>query len=123
MSLNEAITEGLMVTAVGLIIVFSVLAILMIALMIMKAVFYKPVKKVETIKKEVKTVEQPANIQTSVSVGKQDDYEIIAVLTAAIAASLNTSVSNLRLKSYKRVGTNSPAWNRAGVSEMINTRL
>lgn len=122
MSLNEAITEGLMVTAVGLTIVFSVLAILMVALMIMKAVFYKPEKPTEPVKKEIKSVE-PVAPQTSVVVNKQDDCELIAVLTAAIAASLNTSTYNLKLKSYKRVGAASPAWNRVGVSEMINTRL
>lgn len=122
MSLNEAISEGLLVTAVGLIIVFAVLAILMVALNIMKVIFYKPTKAAEPAKKEVKPVEA-APVQQSVSQSKQDDCEIIAVLTAAIAASLNTSTYNLKIKSYKRVGTNSPAWNRAGVSEMINSRM
>ena len=36
MSLSEALGEGLMVTAVGLIIVFSVLIILMLVMMAMK---------------------------------------------------------------------------------------
>ena len=122
MTLNEAITEGLLVTAVGLIIVFAVLAILMFSLMIMKTIFYKPEKPSVSVKKETKVEEMSAS-QTPVVVSKQDDFEIIAVLTAAIAASLNISTYNLKIKSYKRIGANSPAWNRAGVSEMINTRF
>jgi len=122
MTLNEAITEGLLVTAVGLIIVFAVLAILMLSLMIMKTIFYKPEKPTESVKNETKVAEVSAS-QMPVVISNQDDFEIIAVLTAAIAASLNTSTYNLKIKSYKRIGTNSPAWNRAGVSEMINTRL
>lgn len=122
MTLNEAITEGLLVTAVGLIIVFAVLAILMVSLMIMKTIFYKPEKPSQPVKNETKVAEMSAS-QTPVVISNQDDFEIIAVLTAAIAASLNTSTYNLKIKSYKRIGANSPAWNRAGVSEMINTRL
>ena len=121
MSLNEALTEGLMVTAVGLIIVFSVLAILMIALLIMKAVFYKPVKVPEPAKQDTKPTNSAAEAPDTAV--KQNDLELIAVLSAAIAASLNTSAYNLKIRSYKRIGTNSSAWNKAGVSEMINSRL
>ena len=42
MSLLEALGEGLQVTVIGLLIVFSVLIILMIILMLMKVVFYRP---------------------------------------------------------------------------------
>ena len=48
---------------------------------------------------------------------------LIAVLTAAIAASLNTSTYNLKIKSYRRVDTQKPAWNRAGITETINNRF
>lgn len=125
MSLNEAISEGLLVTGVGLLIVFSVLIILMLALMAMKALFYKEPQKV--VKEDVKSSNvsvasvQPATVENNSN--KTDDKEIIAVIAAAIAASLNTSVSNLKIKSLKRIGNNSPVWNKAGVNEMINSRL
>ncbi len=124
MSLNEAISEGLLVTGVGLLIVFAVLIILMLALMAMKALFYKaPDKAVKDESKPNNTSVsvQPAAAQSNIT--KTDDKELIAVIAAAIAASLNTSVSNLRIKSFKRIGNNSPAWNKAGVNEMINSRL
>ncbi len=122
MTLNEAITEGLLVTAVGLIIVFSVLAILMIALIIMKKVFYKPDKSLSEKDKDVSIENLP--VADSETLTKETDCsEIVAVITAAIAATLNTSVYNLKIRSYKRVSNSSPAWNKAGVSEMLNTRL
>ena len=52
-----------------------------------------------------------------------NEEELIAVLTAAVAASLNTSTYNLKIKSYRRVGNNAPAWNKAGVRETINSRF
>ena len=122
MTLNEAITEGLLVTAVGLIIVFAVLAILMVSLMLMKSIFYKPEKSDKPVKNEIKPAETVINKTSSIE-KKQDDFELVAVLTAAIAATLNTSTYNLKIKSYKRVGTSISAWNRAGNSEMLNTRM
>lgn len=121
MSLNEAISEGLMVTGVGLLIVFGVLIILMLALMAMKAIFYKDPED-EKKKDNVNPSEKaPSEVQNTAVC--TDDSELIAVLTAAVAAVLNTSTSKLCIKSYKRVGNNAPLWNRAGVSEMLNTRL
>jgi len=52
-----------------------------------------------------------------------DDEELIAVLTAAVAASLNTSTYKLQIKSYRRVGNSAPAWNQAGLQETINSRF
>lgn len=124
MSLNEAISEGLLVTGVGLLIVFSVLIILMLALMAMKALFYKDPNKAE--KEEIKPNNVPVSVKPAAvesDVVKTDDKELIAVIAAAVAASLNTSVSNLKIKSLKRIGNNSPVWNKAGVNEMINSRL
>ena len=120
MTLNEAITEGLLVTVIGLIIVFAVLSILMFALMLMKIVFYK--EKSKNIDKKQRIDESEIISIPSIN-ENNEDLEIIAVLTAAIAASLNTSTYNLKIKSFKRSNDKASAWNKAGVSEMINTRL
>ena len=116
MTLQEAISEGLAVTGVGLTIVFSVLLILMVVLMVMKKIFYKePAQKIET--KIVEAAPAPAPVKTT------NDEELIAVLTAAIAASLNTSTYNLKIKSFRRIGSSSPLWNKAGVTESISGRF
>lgn len=121
MSVAEALSEGLQVTVVGLAIVFSVLIILMLVLMAMKAIFYKPNKTEKALQpeSEIKT----ANTSAQAKENDMDESELIAVLTAAIAASLNTSTYNLNIKSYRRVGNSSPSWNKAGLTDVINSRF
>ncbi len=112
MTVQEALSQGLSVTGVGLAIVFAVLIILMLVMILMKKVFYK---------------EQPAKVQAKAvpveTVVADDDEELIAVLTAAIAASLNTSTYNLKIKSYRRIQSSNPTWNRAGIEETIGSRF
>ena len=117
MTLAEALSEGLKVTVVGLCIVFSVLIILMLVMMLMKVVFYKdPSKAVKEVKAEPE--------MTTAAVSEDiDETELIAVLTAAIAASLNTSTYNLNIKSYRRIENTSPAWNKAGLRDVIDSRF
>lgn len=117
MTVQEALAEGLSVTGVGLSIVFSVLVILMLVMMLMKKIFYKdPAKAKKSAPKAA-----PAPV-IKAEEKKVDEGELIAVLTAAIAASLNTSTYNLQIKSYRRIENNKPLWNRAGVTETINSR-
>ena len=118
MSISEALAQGAETAVVGLGTVFAVLIILMIVLYIMKAVFYKEQKPVKT---QVAPVEPEP-----VAEAKTDDIdegELIAVLTAAIASSLNTSTYNLQIKSYRRVGKKRSAWNGAGIRETIDNRF
>ena len=120
MSVTQALLEGLKVTVVGLTIVFAVLIILMIVLMLMKVIFAKEPKKQAAVQ-EVKPA--PAAPVQSAAEDDIDDEELIAVLTAAIAASLNTSTYNLQIKSYRRIGNGSPAWNQAGLRDTIDSRF
>ncbi len=116
MTIQEALAEGLSVTGVGLAIVFAVLVILMLVMILMKKIFYKePQKTAAPAPAQIKA--EPAVVEAKV-----DEGELIAVLTAAVAASLNTSTYNLQIKSYRRIGSNKPLWNRAGVTETINSR-
>ncbi|MBQ7572643.1 MAG: OadG family protein [Clostridia bacterium] len=116
MSISEALAQGAETAVVGLGTVFAVLIILMIVLHIMKAVFYKEPKPVET---QVVEPEPVAEAKTD----DIDEGELIAVLTAAIASSLNTSTYNLQIKSYRRVGKKRSAWNGAGIRETIDNRF
>lgn len=118
LTVSDALAQGLQTTIIGLSIVFGVLAILMIVLMLMKVFFYKEEQKTED-----KTVQEVKTAPAKMVVEEEDEEELIAVLTAAIAASLNTSTYNLQIKSYRRIGNNNPAWNRAGINDTINNRL
>ena len=117
-TLAEALSTGGKVTVLGLAIVFSVLIVLMLILMLFTVIFYKDPKK-KTVK-----VEETAPVQTvEVSEPQMNEEELIAVITAAIAASLNTSTYNLQIKSYRRIEDKKPAWNKAGLRESINNRF
>ncbi|HCS75682.1 MAG TPA: hypothetical protein DIW17_17640 [Clostridiales bacterium] len=50
-----------------------------------------------------------------------DDDELIAVITAAVAASLNRSTHSLVVRSIKQVPACSPAWNRAARLDLTRT--
>ncbi len=112
MSLQEALSQGVSVTGIGLLIVFSVLIILMLVMNLMKKIFYKEPQKA-IVTDAITYVEEEA----------EDEDELIAVFAAAISASLNTSTYNLKIKSYRRTSNSVPTWSRAGVDETINSRL
>ena len=104
---------------VGLSIVFSVLIIIMLVLYAFGAVFGE--KKKAPAQQANKLPEAAPVKETKKA--DIDDEELIAVLTAAVAASLNTSTYNLQIKSYRRIGNGAPAWNRAGLNDTINSRF
>ena len=121
MTLSEALGEGLQVTAIGLIIVFSVLIILMLVMMLMKVVFYRP--EGEGKKAAAPAPAEAAAPAPAAAPAAMNDDELIAVLTAAVVASLNTSTYHLNIKSYRRIENTSPAWNKAGLRDVIDARF
>jgi len=68
------------------------------------------------------TVESIKSIEIETDV--EDDAELIAVITAAIQASLvKAGISpecKIVVKSFKRVGSDSPVWNSTGREELLN---
>ena len=109
LSLSEALAMGGQTTVIGLAIVFAVLIILMIVLSLFKVIFYK----------KPKTQAAPAAAPAQAAPVEEETAED----TDAVAASLNTSTYNLRIKSYRRTDNKMPAWNKAGVTETINNRF
>lgn len=90
----DNIVQALAVTVFGILIVFSVLIILMVILNVMK--LFAP-----SAEDEAKPEPEVAPVE--VQEKTEDDCEIIAVLTAAVAASLGVKSSGLVIKSYKRL--------------------
>lgn len=54
---------------------------------------------------------------------EEEDEVLIAVITAAIAASLNTSMHNILVTNITRVNDSTPVWGRAGRSDVMNSRF
>ena len=120
------INEGLAVTVIGMIIVFAVLILLWAILEGMRLVFHRPNEKSTTSNNAVNSNSQPeqqSNINNGQDVEDEDEDELIAVLTAAIAASLNQSTYNLKIKSFRRIGQASPVWNTVSRKEQIENKL
>lgn len=112
--LLEKLSQGLPIAIIGYVMVFVVLAILWGIIELMRVILTPKKPKVA----EVKPVED--SVQNIVEEEQVDEGEIVAVLTAAIAASLNTSTYNLKIKSFKRIDTKNNAWSNASRNDAIN---
>lgn len=96
MTLAERMQHAGTGTVIGVATVFAVLGLLLIILFLMQYIFSpKKEKKAETT---VQSVIQP------VAQVKTDDNEIIAVITAAVAAMFDAKgiKTNFKIKSFKR---------------------
>jgi len=120
-SYGESIFNGLIVVVVGVLAVFGVLATLWGVLALFKIVFYDIPEKKKAEKQKMLEIVAPAPaapVEKPAPV--QDDSQLIAVITAAIAAYTAESGKALpfRVVSYKRVrGAN--GWNGADENETI----
>ena len=116
--LLEKLSQGVPIAIIGYVMVFVVLAILWGVIELMRIILSPKKAKKDNVKvEELKTVE-PA--QPVVEEEQVDECELVAVLTAAVAASLNTSTYNLRIKSFKRIDTKNNAWSNASRNDAIN---
>ena len=108
------ISQMVVITLMGLLIVFSVLSVLWAVIEIMHAIVSKIENKAnggkDAEKKSVAAEAQTANAVAEA----EDENEIAAVIAAAIAAFTSgengPSTYNLRIKSFRRISTRS-AWN------------
>lgn len=112
MTMNERLSEAGVMVVLGMLMVFSVLAIIMIVLMIMERVFANKGKS-EAPKKEAAPKVAPAPVPAPVV--QQDDGAVIAAITAAISLMLAESgdatyQGGFRVVSFKRSNRNTP-WN------------
>ena len=113
---GDAIKYALEMTLLGMGMIFSVLAILWGALAIFKLVFARPKK--EKKNSEAPKSEPAVNVTAepvAAPVAATDDSELIAVLTAAIAAyeaeqNPNAAPANFRVVSYRRAN-GGRSWN------------
>ena len=120
-TLGNALTYGGMVTVIGLLVVFTGLALLIVVLMLM-AQFFKAFGKSQQKRAEAKQARREAKkpaeekpavapaapVETVEAEEVVDDTELIAVIAAAIAA-YEPDGKKLVVRRVRRVG----GWNRA----------
>lgn len=98
----SAFLEGIPTFILSVLVVFVMLELLIIAIVLLgKLVTYvaNKSKKIEVVKPEIKTIEEVIQNQEEI----QDELELIAVITAAIAASIGTSSDQLKVRSLRKV--------------------
>lgn len=122
MSLLDKLGQGVPIAIIGYVMVFVVLAILWGFIEIMHVILTP--KESKNKKKEDAKISQNSlvenKIENVVETEQVDESELIAVLTAAVASSLNTSTYNLRIKSFKRIDTKNNVWANASRNDAVN---
>lgn len=116
---TEMMGYGLIVTLMGMGIVFLVLIGLSYMLDVLK-LFSKAgsaEKKTELVK--VENIEETAEVVNS---STEDEGELIAAISAAITAFMGSN-SNLIVRSINRVEGNTPAWAKVGRQDQMLNRL
>ena len=123
LALSERIEYALQGTVTGLLMVFAVLALLAVVVSLSKVVFYdiprkrqqRAEKKAEN-EKETVVAEESVPTPAASAPAQTSDGELVAVITAAIAAAIQSGeygdefASGFRVVSFKRVNTT--AWNK-----------
>lgn len=121
MTAGEKFSAAMITTGLGMGITFMALLLLWGVIIVMTKVLNQDKKKAP-----VNIVEKPAIIETVAVEETEEDgisAELVAVISAAIAASMNTSIHNIVVRNVVRTGNHSPAWNTAGRQEQMNTRF
>lgn len=120
LSLGERLLTGLPVLIIGMLAVFAVLSILMGVLSLFKIFFYDmPEKKKTSLKEAQEKAKKDSTEVVPVIIGEEseeNDTELIAVITAAIAA-YNSGKGNalpFRVVSYKRARS-AKGWNNGAM--------
>ena len=62
-------------------------------------------------------------VEQDIEIEEQNDEELVAVITAAVAASLGLNMPDINVKSIRRVPQNSLAWSEMGKREQLLNRL
>jgi len=112
----EWLEEGLVATINGVGTVFFVL--ILIAMVISLFKYIDKINISNLLKSAVKKTEPVETSQTNdlmISTSKtsqEDEAELIAVIVAAIAASLETSSDQLQVRSFRRINPTHTLWNR-----------
>lgn len=113
--------EGGTVTLLGLLIVFVCLILIILIVVIMSSIMKERPKRKEP-EAEVRFEEEIHKPLPEVPTVEVENLELVAVITAAVAAFMGESPSKLVVRSYKRVSPDS-AWARAGRSAQIYNKF
>lgn len=111
---GEIISYGVVITIEGMLVVFAILILIMLTIYAMS--LFSGEKKVKKAAEAPAAPVQPVEAEEDTV----NEEELIAVLTAAVAACMGTSSSSVNIRSYKKV---SSAWGNAAKREVLDNRI
>jgi len=111
---------GLITTILGMGITFVALIILQFIISWMDKLLNQ--QKLETTPAEA-TGPITNKLPASQKEQAMDDNELVAVIAGVIAMKMKTSVENIVIKNIVKLEDRTPAWNRAGIIEQMNSRF
>lgn len=114
--------DSLIITVFSMAVVFLGLIVLAMLISVLKNIGGEK-KEVATTKEPVAPIKTKEPIVEKIKETNVNDEELVAVIAAAIAASLGVSVPEVNIKSIRRIPQNSPAWSAAGRQEQIYGKL
>lgn len=116
--MKDLILEGVVYTIMGIVIVFAMLVVIMIVIKAMQLFSGAEAPQKKEAPAPVKQEEispAPENKQND------NNEELIAVITAAVAAAMGKSSSGFIIKSYKKLSGSE--WNKIGRREALDNRF
>lgn len=115
-----SIGDSLIITVFSMVVVFILLIVISIFISILKNIGGEKKKKVTTVAPPtiIKEVEAKDTV-----IDTQNDEELIAVISAAIAASMGVQIPEINIKSIRRIPQSIPTWGVAGRQEQLYSKL
>lgn len=120
MSYGDRLLGTLIVIGLGMLITFVVLVLILFLTKLMSFIIQQIEKP--KVSQPVEPVQKQPVLAAETVQNEEADEELIAVITAAIAASLNTSMHNIVVSQIRRVPDSTPVWGKSGRSEVMTAR-
>jgi sodium pump decarboxylase gamma subunit len=121
LSASDKMMAGLATTVLGMGITFSALIILLFVVSWMNRLLNPDRQKAEKLQEPPRKPQDTVEVTENTT--ENDDHEIVAAITTALALSLQTSVSKIVIRNIEVIDKHSHPWNRAGVVDQMNNRL
>lgn len=120
LTMGDRLSAGMVTTILGMGITFSALIILLFIISWMN----KILNRAPAATAAVITADQEQSVTKALKPEKtENDNELVAAITTAIAMTLKTPTSNIVIKNIEKLSNQSPQWKRAGIIEQMNSRL
>ncbi len=120
MPMSDKLVATLYVTILGMGITFLVLIFLQYCIVFMSWMLNrKKHKEAVEVKESNVSLERPVPV---IYQPEQEDEELIAVITAAVAACMGRTAESIVVRNILRVQDGTPNWAKAGLVEQMNLR-